>query len=398
MIAFLTTLLACGPVRDVLPGREEAEQEEGEAGHEEGEGGHGEHGNEVELNPAALARPDLGVEVAQPRPLASTATAPARVLLDPRREGRLSATTPGQVDRILVRPGDRVKAGQTLATVASPDLAEMVGAWLSASARVDAARSRRDRLAGLEAQGVSSRAQVSEAEAELTVALADAEAAEERLHVLGVRPEEVRLEKGEHFSSRFPVKSPIDGEVLKAEVSVGQAVAPGDPMFHVGDLDRVWLIADVYERDLAVVRAGSTVAFTVETYGDERFTGTVDHVGALLDPETRTAEVRVLVDNRDHRLKPNMFARAILPLDGADGAEGIAVPAEAVQEVEGHEAVFVEEAPGRYQARRVRTSPLASGDVHVLEGVTPGERVVTRGAFTLKSELAKGELGEGHAH
>lgn len=175
-------------------------------------------------------------------------------------------------------------------------------------------------------------------------------------------------------------------------------MASGDPLFHVGNLDEVWLLLDVYERSLAAVQVGAAVSFTAEAYGDELFTGTVDQIGGWLDPGSRTAEVRVVVPNPGHRLKPNMFAKARLALGGATEGEGLVVPASAVQDVEGKASVFVEEEPGRFAVVAVRTEPLPDGRLRVVSGLEAGARVVVEGAFTLKSELAKNELGEGHAH
>jgi cobalt-zinc-cadmium efflux system membrane fusion protein len=282
--------------------------------------------------------------------------------------------------------------------VLSPDLGAAIGGHLAASARVETARARRDRVQKLASGGFSSAAELAEAEAGLTVAAAEAEAAEERLRVFGVSPEKIRPEEGHHFSSRFSVRSPIDGEVLAIEAAIGASVASGDPLFHVGNLDEVWLILDVYERNLAAVKVGAAVSFTADAYGDEVFTGTVDQIGGLLDPDSRTAEVRVVVPNPGRRLLPNMFAKARLELGGAAQGEGLVLPAAAVQDVDGRASVFVEEAPGRFGVVPVRTEPLPDGRLRVLSGLEAGAKVVVEGAFTLKSELAKGDLGGGHAH
>jgi cobalt-zinc-cadmium efflux system membrane fusion protein len=366
--------------------------------HEEGEEGHAEHGDEVVLGGTALANARLRVVELVPTALDAATTVPARITLDPRREARVSAVTAGTLERVLVRPGDPIAAGGSLGTVLSPELGAAIGDHLAATARVDVARARRERVETLRGGGFSSAAEVAEAEAEFTVAAAEAEAAEERLRVFGVSPERVRPKEGEHFSSRFAVKSPIDGEVLSIDVSLGASVASGDPLFHVGNLDEVWLILDVYERSLAQVRMGAGVSFTADAYGDEVFTGTVDQISGWLDPDSRTAEVRVVVPNADHRLKPNMFAKARLELGGEGHGEGLVIPADAVQDVEGRPSAFVQEEPGRYAVRPVRTEPLPDGRLKVVSGLEAGDEVVFEGAFTLKSELAKSELGEGHAH
>jgi cobalt-zinc-cadmium efflux system membrane fusion protein len=346
---------------------------------------------EVVLGDEALANARLRVEALDELPLDGQVTVPARITLDPRHEARVAAVTAGIIERIDVRPGDFVTSGTTLARVLSPDLGDAIGAHLSATARLETARAKRDRTEALVGDGFASRSQLLESEADLTVAAADAEAAEERLRVFGVSPETVRPEKGEHFSSRLAIRSPLDGQVLSIDAALGTSVSSGDPLFHVGNLDQVWLLVDVYEKNLAAVRAGAAVSFTVDAYGEELFTGTVDAVGDWLDPDSRTAEVRVVVPNTDHRLKPNMYAQARLSLGGSGGA-GLALPPAAVQVVDGRPSVFVEEAPGRFHATPVRTEPLADGRLHVLSGLDPGVRVVVDGAFTLTSELGKSAL------
>ena len=126
--------------------------------------------------------------------------------------------------------------------------------------------------------------------------------------------------------------------------------------------------------------------------------GEVAQVGDWIEPDARTVEVRVVVANPDHRLKPNMFATADLSVQTRSAAQGVVLPADAVQRVDGVDAVFIEQGPGRFVLRPVSVDARSSDRVQLASGVTLGERVVTQGAFALKSELEKGELGEGHAH
>lgn len=265
--------------------------------------------------------------------------------------------------------------------------------------------SQRARLAAAEAAAERTRlvvaAETRNAYVDATIAREEAagasasyEAAEERLRVLGVDPGAL---DGEHFPSRFPVKSPVAGEVLAAEVSIGEAVAPGTPLFHVGNLDLVWVLLDVFERDLSRVSRGQEVRFTVDAWPGEAFAGVIDWVGSVVEADSRTIEVRLIVENADHRLKPGMFGRADLGANDPAAAPTVVVPAEAVQEVEGRASVFVEE-EGAFEARAVTLGLKNAVEVQVLSGLEPGEPVVVKGAFTLKSELAKAEMGEGHAH
>ena len=368
-------------------------------------GQHEEHGDDqahegrsIQLTAEALESARVIVAAVQTGPLDSSVPLPGRIALDPRKEALVSAWIGGQVDSIAVRPGEDVRAGQELARAQSPDLGVAVAAFRTAKARDDAADARLERLRRLEADGVSSRAQVLQSEADHAEAEGDLEAAEERLRILGVPMDIGDPHAGEHFPSRIPVRSPIAGTVLQAEVSVGQRVEPGQALFRVGNLDEVWLMLDVYERDLAVVQQGQAVRFSVPAYPDQRFEGEVAQVGDWIEPDARTVEVRVIVPNPDHRLKPNMFATADLSVSQRSADGTLVLPAEAVQRIDGLDVVFVEREPGLFIPRTVTLAARSSERVQIASGLSAGERVAVEGAFALKSELEKGELGEGHAH
>ena len=383
-----------------------ADEHGDEHGDEHDEAGHGEdngdaedaHGDEITLTPEAVASARIAVSPARVGALSGVLELSARVALDPRKEAIVSAWIEGQVDSIQVRPGDTIARGQMLATVQSPELGQAIAAFRAADALDRAADARLERLQRLEADGVSSRAEVLEAEAEHAGAVGALEAAEERLRILGVDPSIGDPHAGQHYVSRVPVTSPIAGEVFRAEVVAGQRVEPGDALFHVGDIDEIWLLMDLYERDLSKVAVGQEIRFSAVAWPDMTFTGAVEKVGDWVEPDARTVEVRAVVANPDHRLKPNMFATATLTVGAGEGARGVVVPADAVAEVEGREVVFIQEAPGTYIVRPVRISERAGASALIAEGVEAGEPVVIEGAFALKSELAKGELGDGHAH
>ena len=224
------------------------------------------------------------------------------------------------------------------------------------------------------------------------------EAAEERLRILGVDATVGDPHAGVHYLSHVPVKSPIGGKVLSTEASVGRLVQPGDTLFHIGDLAEVWLMLDLYERDLSRVAIGQTVRFVVEAWPGAHFEGVVEQVGDWVEPDARTVEVRVVVANPDGRLKPNMFATATLVVTSPGAATGVVVPVGAVQLLEGRDVVFVREGPGVFAARAVVVSERTTDQVRIGAGISAGDAVVVEGAFALKSELEKGELGGGHAH
>lgn len=419
-----TLLLACTSLFPTTPAPEaNAEQQAGAAPHDEASHGtegaapHGEaangaaggtphneaaHGAEgegsrvesVTLSPEARAAAALVIQPAETRVWSDDFGTTARVQLDPRREARIGVSAEGQVERVLLQPGDKVSVGTVIAEIRSPALGEAVAAYHVTAAERDVALARLARLRELKTSGTASPAQVAEAEAEGAAARAKYEAAEEHLRVLGVSPGNL---DGEHFPSKFPVRSPVAGELFKSDVSIGEAVEPGSPLFHVGNLDNVWVILDVFERDLSRVEERQEVRFMVDAWPDTSFVGTIDWVGTVVDQDARTIEVRLVVDNPDHKLKPGMFGRADLGARAGELGKNIILPASAVQNVEGRDAVFVE-VDGKFEARPITVGHRNAADVEILSGVGIGEPVVIAGSFTLKSELAKAELGEGHAH
>lgn len=381
----LLGLLGCGSAQ-------EAEHDDHEHAEESG------HRETVTLSETAMRSARIVVTEASIGALEQRLTVPARITLAPRREALLSVWMEGQIDAIRVPPGETVRAGQILATVQSPELGEAIAAFRAASARDTAADLRLERLKRLEDAGVAAHAQVLEAEADHAAAEGALEAAEERLRILGVDPTVGDPNAGEHYVSHIPIRSPISGKLLSADASVGERVEPGQTLFHIGDLDEVWLMLDVYERNLASVQVGQSVWFTVEAWPGETFEGRVEQVGDWIEPDARTIEVRVIVANEEHRLKPNMFAQASLSTNTGDRVIGIILPLDAVQRLDGEDVVFVQEQPGRFASRVVQVTARSADQALVSEGLSVGEQVVTVGAFTLKSELEKSELGEGHAH
>jgi cobalt-zinc-cadmium efflux system membrane fusion protein len=352
----------------------------------------------VSLTPQAVEAARIVVAPAEMGQLINTLDLPGHLALDPRREAQVSPWIAGQIDAVRVRPGDTVSRGQVLGMVQTPDLGQAVAAFRTAKAADDAADARLERLERLELDGVASRSQVLDAQAQHAEAIGALEAAEERLRILGVDPTIGDPHAGDHFPSKVPVRSPIAGKVLQTHVTVGETVSPSDTLFHIGDLDQVWLLLDVYERNLSAVATGQSVSFTVDAWPDEVFHGVVEQVGDWVHPDARTVEVRVVVDNPGHRLKPNMYAQAqvALPEDGA--VSGVILPQDALTKLDGQWVVFIQEQPGQYQARNVEVAQQTTDRVRLEAGVQVGEQVVVDGAFALASELEKGALGHGHAH
>jgi multidrug efflux pump subunit AcrA (membrane-fusion protein) len=201
-----------------------------------------------------------------------------------------------------------------------------------------------------------------------------------------------QLETPELLDRPLVLHAPLAGVVTERSVSVGELAEKGQALYVISDPARLWLLGEAKERDVAKVRAGQKVDFTVAAYPGVEFHGSIARVGTSVEAETRTFEVRVEVDNRDGRLKPGMFAEMAITTGIVNDA---LLASDAAVQTEGEGKIaFVALDGNRFEKRRLKTGLEAGGRVQILEGIRAGERVVTEGSFTLKSELLKGELGE----
>ena len=297
----------------------------------------------------------------------------------------------GRIVRLTADIGQRVQGGQVLAVLESPEVGQVRADEAEAEALMGIARENYQRELRLEEQGISSRKELLDAEAELRRAEAALISARQRLQVLGA---------GEGQGGQFALGAPFAGTVVERHANLGEMATPADQLFTVANLDRLWIELDIYERDLSRVAQGQAVDVTTGAYPGRTFPGRIVYVGDIVDPEKRTVRARVEIPNADMSLKPGMFANALIRI-GGEGPPVPAVPREAVQEVEGRTVVFVPGGrPGEFRAQPVQVGqPTEDGMVLVQSGLAVGDQVVTTGAFALRSELAEGEIGEaGHGH
>jgi len=307
------------------------------------------------------------------------------------RYSKISSPLQGRVVEVRAHLGDRVKAGDVLLIVDSPDIAQAYSEYVKEDSDLQYATRAQDLAKDLYENKAMPLKDLKQAENELVKARAEFRRAKERLLSLRVPADELTkpLDK-QKITSRFEMKSPLTGIVVERAVTPGQSVG-GDPLqvlFTVADLDMLQVLADLYERDLALVREGQFAKVTVEAYPGVDFPATVAAIGDVVDPATRTIKVRAWVNNDPHKLKPEMFAR--LHLDVGDATPFIAVPREAVLEADGKQFVYVVEEANRYVKREVKVSNISTDQVRVLEGLTRGQRIVIKGAVLIKGQEVKG--------
>jgi cobalt-zinc-cadmium efflux system membrane fusion protein len=298
-----------------------------------------------------------------------------------------------------VEEGQRVQKGAVLGWIQSPDLGEARAEFLSATTKLRIAQQNYAREKELLQKGISSEREAREAESVVAAARADVHRVEAKLHTLGLTDEEILLFRAEdHPTARFALRSPIAGTVVEIAATAGQSVSETDALFVVGDLSRLWVLADVYETQLAAVHIGQVAEVVVPAAPERTFRGTVEAIGDVVDARTRTIGVRIAVENADRALKPGMFGTARLSTaKGAGKRAGLVVPREALQKLGDREVVFVVAGENRYRAVEVEAGPGTGHEVEIRAGLEEGASVVVRGAFTLKSELSKESLSGSHA-
>lgn len=316
-------------------------------------------------------------------------------------DNRVASVRPlsrGRIVEVRVKVGDRVLAGQTLAIFDNLEVSDLTAQLQAANAaqeetrarlipsRRQAERSRRlaDIGAGAEKEAESSLAEQKELEANLRAQQAATRGIEIKLRRLGASA------KGSNHLTAL--KAPFAGVVAKASVSVGDLIDESREVFSIADLSRLWVQAEVYEKDLGRIRVGQDARVHVDTYPNQSFAGRVTYISDMLDPQTRTARVRCEVANPEAKLKTEMFASVELPTDV--DKQAIAIPSGAIQQVDGKNVVFLRRGQTQFEKREIEAGTTIDGVTEIVRGLTPGDAVVTQGAFHLKSILAGGALGE----
>ncbi len=316
------------------------------------------------------------------------------------RFSKVCSLARGRLLDVRAKVGDRVRAGQELARIDNLEAGELT-AQLS-SARADLQRYKV--LLAAQAKQVDRNQKLSEIGAaphkDYEQSRAEYQALEENIRsqeavIAGFTGRLRRFGKFEPDPSAAVVTvitAPFDGIITKAIAAPGEVVEPSTELFTVADISRVWVQAEVYEKDLGRLQVGQSAIIHVDTYPSEPFAGRVTYISDALDPQTRTAKVRCEVANGNFRLKLDMFATVQLPTTFS--RQAVAIPVGAIQQLDTKSIVFVQRSTAQFEAREITPGKNVNGQVEVLAGLREGEPVVTVGAFHLKSIIAGKDLGE----
>ncbi len=339
---------------------------------------------EVELSQAALVAAAIRTGKPRVEPKRSMVRANGTIDFLPSRVARIGPNVAGKIAQISVATGQRVLQGATLFVLESVDVGRARADLLSAKSRFTQAELEVAREKKLVAGGASSDRAMLNAETEKTVAETNVRAAQERLRTLGA---------GGGGSSSVPITTPLSGTVLEVKARIGQPVGPTDTLVTVGEIDQVSLLVDLYERDLARVHVGDNVRVSTIAYPGKVFVGKVELLATVIDPERKVLEARIGLANGEGLLKPGMTASARILGESQDGGVATLIPKSALQSVDGLPFVFIELKPGHYRLVALEKGEEFENDVEIVRGLKGDETIVTEGAFLLKSELLKEQMG-----
>lgn len=367
---------------------------------EEAANGADEAPERVSMTPDEVATFGIEIGTAERAALPGATELPAEVRFDANRLAKIVPRVSGIVRSLDATEGDRVDSGQVLAVLDSRELAGLKADYLEAAAAERLARVTFEREQRLRSDGVTSEAEYLQAQAGLAAARAVRESAETKLHAVGVPHGALAglADLPDGALGRYRMTTPIAGVVIARSIALGEALQAGETggreAFVVADASSVWVDIDVYAEDLGQVDAGDRATLHGSA-GQVLAEGRIAFVTPQLDESSRTATARMIIDNTSGTLRPGSFLTA--RISRVLSADGLRVPGEAVYEVEGRMAVFVP-IDGGFAPRSVTTGARSAGFVEILAGLEPGERFVSRGAFTLKAELEKSAFGDDHGH
>jgi membrane fusion protein, copper/silver efflux system len=323
-------------------------------------------GNEVKISTAKVQRLGVRTEAAQMRDLTRAVRAVGRVEVDERRIHTIAPKFEGWIERLHVNTtGQPVGRGQTLFEVYSPEL-------VSAQREYQVAAQGIEKLAGATPEAQASMRQVAEA------ALA-------RLRNWDISAEQIQaLAAGGEPRRTLSFRSPVSGVILEKKAVQGMRFMPGEALYQVADVSSVWVLAEVFERDIAVIKIGQSVAVGIDAYPGRSFAGKVSYIYPTLNAQTRTVPVRIELSNPGGLLKPAMYANVDLKV-GA-GKTAVVVPISAVIDSGAQQRVIVQREEGRFEPREVKLGMRGDDYVEVKAGVQEGELVVVAANFLIDSE------------
>ena len=381
-----TTLAGCAGEQKGAPSREQER--------------HADRPHAVTVNAQSIREMGLATALAENKPLVGSITVPATLLPNQDFEAQVGSLVQGRVREVFVSVGDFVEQGRDLMHIEGLEVGEIKSNFIKAKAQLKYAEANYERQKSLLEQNVGSRKTFLEAQSDYNKAVADFSAEDKRIHSIGLADDDLlkfvepaSISKNDHTGGVLPIKTPIAGTVVERNVVIGQLVDASTTAFRIVNTSILWADGQVYEKDLSALSGRPDVTLTVTAFPGEEFHGKVIYVAPVVDERTRTITIRASIPNRSGRLKPQMFGELHVPIGGT--RKGLIIPAESVQKDNAETIVFVATSDTTFDRREVSLGATFDSMVEVKGGLSPGERVVTKGSFQMKSELMKKALEGG---
>jgi membrane fusion protein, heavy metal efflux system len=289
----------------------------------------------------------------------------------------------GPVTRILIVPGEHVNEGQPMLEVTSPDYSQLLDTYLKAADAFRLADRNYSRAKDLYDHHAIAERDLQQAESDRTQAQADLNAAEQGMKILGIKNPQDLTNANAPSSAQIPVLAPISGEVVERLVSPGQVIQAGQTQaFTISDMSTVWILANVYQTDLAYVHEGDDVVATTDAYPDI-FHGKISYVSPALDPNTRTLQARIVVDNKGEKLKRDMYCTVTVTAGRISNAIAVS-DAAVLRDEQNQPFVYVANGNNQFGRRTVDIGESQNGQTQITKGLAAGDRIVANGSLFLQ--------------
>jgi len=315
--------------------------------------------------------------------LASTLSLPGEVVSNPDNTAKVASPLAGRIVKVAFQEGTQVKKGQVLLTIRVPNVSNVQADYVAAKSRAKVARANAERIQVLLGKGLAAQQEAAAAASEAESLEAAVQAYESQLSTLGAGS-----------ASELTLRAPKSGTVVVRNAVVGQPVNAEETLATIADLNELWFLGRLFEKDLARLRVGEVADVALNAYPDQPFTGRVAYISKQIDPGARTVTARIPLKNRDDRLRIGLFGTARVSTGEQGGQAVLVVPREALTEIGGKPVVFVRHGDGDFELHEVVLGASALGLVEVLSGLRESELVVVDGAFTLKSIALRATFGE----
>jgi cobalt-zinc-cadmium efflux system membrane fusion protein len=364
---------------------------------------------ELHLPPEKQKEWGLSLEAVSKQDVSATLDLPGILTVNQNRTAHISSYVQGKVVSHSADLGDRIRKGQTLVTINSPEFAQAQANFLRSRAKYLLSKKEYERAKMLWSEKAIEEKEYLRREAEYENLATEYGALGSALHSYGITHEQIDelIEKCKSIEDKeykceiadpiLPILSPISGTVIFRDVVKGEHVGPEKILFTVSDLSTLWAVLDVYEKDLPTIQKESAVAVTTSIYPEKRVPGKIMVISDLIDEKLRTIKIRVEVDNTEGLLKPNMYVQGNIE-NRRERRDILAIPEEAIQNWEGEKIVFVYEKADIFAVRSVKLGNKVGKNRIIVQGLKEGDRIVVGGAFYLKTEISKAAFGHTHVH